>query len=708
MAPSKGRARSRRGFEVLSAFALYAAMSFALIGRPVAGAISESYIGKSNDPSVYMWALAWWPHAIAHHLNPIISRVVWAPRGFNLAWTTSMPLAAVLAAPLTRIFGAVVTYNLLCILAPVLAAWSCFLLCRRCGGNYRASLMGGYLFGFSAYVLAEIRAHLPLVWVFPLPLAALFALEWFDGRISGARFTIRTGVVLVTAFLLWPELYATMTLFAAIALLLAIAIGDRTTRADIRALIRPLAGAYAISLVAVLPYLYYFFQPGYPHSSINSPGAYSSDLLNFVIPTPVNALGTLGLFERLSRHFPGGAFEAGAYAGLPLIAITAWYGYERWRDFEARLLVAFLACTLVLTMGPRLHVGGSELFGMPWKLALHLPLLHHALPARLSIYGFLGLAVAASLWLSAQRPVMLKAAAVLLLAISLCPNLDPEFWRRPLETPAFFANGDFRSYLKPAENVIAVPYGLNGVSMLWQAESGFYFRMAGGWTSITPREFQSWPIVGALLSGTYIPAAPDQLRAFMAAHDADLVIADDRSRFWMPLLSAIDPRPAHIGGVLIYRTSPAELAGYRGLSAVEMERGADDARFAALLAAARAYLARGEDPAALSPMRVQQLGFLPEHWVRDPDVRSSSGLYLGPWGRDQVAAGVVGSYPALEPLIAKYRMASTEIFFPFPKRLVDPPRGDTFMRLLVMVFDRAGLARAANLNPAPDTNAAAY
>ena len=49
----------------------------------------------------------------------------------------------------------------------------------------------------------------------------------------------------------------------------------------------------------------------------------------------------------------------------------------------------------------------------------------------------------------------------------------------------------------------------------------------------------------------------------------------------------------------------------------------------------------------------------------------------------------------MQPLIADYRADATEVYFPFPRPLAGPPKGNTFMRKLVMVFDRAGLARAA-------------
>jgi hypothetical protein len=688
------RFRDRYG---LLALAIYAALSFGFIGRSVAGGLSSSYIGRTNDPTVYMWLLSWWPYAIAHRLNPMITYAVWAPGGFNLAWTTSMPLAALVAAPLTTAFGPVAAYNLLSILAPAAAAWSGFLLCRGITADYIAAIVGGYIFGFSAYMLAETRGHLPLILVFPMPLAVLLISYRLNGCIGTSRFSLLLGAVLLAAFLCCAELYATMTLFGAIALGLGLFYGTSSMRERIRHLLIPITGAYAVSLIAVLPYLYYFFQFGYPHSPINSPHTYSADLLTLVLPTPVNALGNLGFIESAAHRVAGNSLETGAYFGLPLLAITFWFAWERWREPMARVLVIFIVIVCVLMFGPRLHVNGNELFGMPWKIASRLPLLRHALPVRFSLYAFLDLAIIVSMWLSAPRPAGLKLAAIVLLAIFLCPNLHSGFWSRNNDTPEFFAHRDYGRYFKRGENIIVLPYGINGSSMLWQAAAAFYFRMAGGWTSITPREFQRWPIVGAMLTRTYLPDVTRQLRAFMAAHGVRTVLViDSESEFWEPMLSPLDSSPIRSGGVVIYSTSPSELPASQAQSALEMERRSNLARFSALLFAARDYIAQNGDRAQLTPMSAQRLGLLPPHWVTDPDVRTNNGLYLGPWGVDEVALGVVGSYQGLQPIIRNYRATAAQIFFPFPKRLIEPPDGDTFMRLLVMVFDRNGLIQAAH------------
>jgi hypothetical protein len=150
-----------------------------------------------------------------------------------------------------------------------------------------------------------------------------------------------------------------------------------------------------------------------------------------------------------------------------------------------------------------------------------------------------------------------------------------------------------------------------------------------------------------------------------------------------------------VGGVWIYRASPASLASYRDKTALEMERLDAETRFDTLIAAARKYLADGRDPASLTPLAVQKLGLLPPNWVNDPDVATNNGLWLGPRDGGLIGVGVVGSYDALKPLIAKYRDDAVQIYFPYPRALEGNPKGNTFMRMLVMVFNREGLARAA-------------
>ena len=665
-------------------------LAVAILGRGLLGAFGSYHLGRGVDSSFLMWALVWWPHAIRHALNPFLCKIVWVPDGFNLAWSGGVPLAAIVAAPLTSSLGPIASYNLLTIFAVIVAAWACFFLCYEIGESFWPALLGGYLFGFSPYMLGQaIGGHLNLMFVFPAPLLVLVSMRALATEKPTYLSVLFVALLFVAQFLLSIELAATVVLFGSVALLLGWFAGGLEQRRKLLSWTIPLAQAAVLSAVILAPYLYYLFLPGAPSSAINSPGGYSADLANLVVPTPTSLLGTVRGVEAVTNLFPGNIGERGAYLGIPLLALIVHFGWTRWNDRVTRILIFFLVIVLLFALGPRLRVVGLTGFGMPWKLAMHLPMIKHALPGRFMSYAFLAAAVIATLWFSASTVSRASQAIVgTLVIVALIPNPNPRFWAAPTPLPEFFSHGTYRDYLHADETVVTLPFGISGGSMLWQAAADMIFAMAGGYTGITPREYESWPAVRMMMTHTYTAEASQQLIAMMVAHRADRLIVDDADRpFWESALASIETAPRHVDGVWLYQLDAAMRDRYRNVTALEMESRDVDARFSTELRAAQQYLAAGHDRARLTPLRAQQLGLLPAHWVNDPDVRTVNGLYLGPWSHDRIAVGVVGSYDALRPLIEKYRVSSKEIFFPFPRKLEEPLVGDNFMRLLVMVFD---------------------
>jgi hypothetical protein len=684
------RARRAAIGQHLLALALYATIAILLPGRALVHGWTRLHLGPAVDSSFLMWALSWWPYALRHGLNPFICRLIWAPAGYNLAWSGGIPLPSLVAAPLTLTAGPVASFNLLCITAFVLAAWCTYALCYWIVGIWWAALFGGYLFGFSSYMLGQLTGgHLNLLLLFPVPLIVLIFVARVSDAIGRRAFVAALTSGFVVQFLCSIELAATVVIFGAIALLLAYALADPPGRSRLRDLMISIATAAILSAIILSPYLYYLFLPGAPHGAINSPGGYSADLVNLLVPTRTTFWGRLPAIDAVARHFPGNLAERDAYFGLPMLLVVAHYGWIRRREPLTHLLIGMLVVVVLCASGPRLRVAGWTGFGMPWKIATHLPLIKSALPTRYMGYAALIVAVIAALWLAdPDISIWLRSVAALLIVATTLPNPDAEIWAAPTNIPAFFSQGGYREHLQPGETVVVLPFGIDGDSMLWQAAAGMSFRMAGGYTGITPRGFERWPIVRAFMTGTYIPYTTEQLLAFMSAHDAGVVVVDDAHRqFWNPVLEAFDPSPITSGGVWLYRAHPAILARLRGSSVSAWERCDAEARFAREIVAVRSYMFSGQDPAALSPWRVQQLGFLPPRWVRDHDVRTDNGLYLGPWPGGRYAIGVVGSYDALQPMIEKYRPRAEEVFFPYPAKLEGTPHGDTFQRLLVIVFN---------------------
>ena len=688
--------RDRAG---LLGFLSYLALSVLFFGRGVIADPAHRLInaGTGHDPSLYIWGLVWWPYALAHRLNPFLCRVIWAPNGINLAWTPSMPVVAILAAPLTASLGPVVTFNLLCILAPALAGWAALILYRSLTERYWPALLGGYLFGFSPYILGHMVGHLNLLLIFPVPLAVWLAMLRLKGGISRSAFMAAEAALVALQFGMSQEICATASLFGAVALGVASLTYPEDWRRLSRELLAPLALAYALAAVLLTPYLYYLFAFGFPQGSIASPKAFSSDLLNFLIPTRTSLIGVVSVLARVSSSFRY-QHEATAYVAPPLFALLALSVFKYHGTPRGRILLWTLAIVWIASLGPRLHVEGHILFGLPWGLASQTPILRSALPGRFTMYGFLLIGAVVAIWFSETGwSKRVCAAAVALIVLFTIPNLTASFWTTRLDVPAFFASGAYKRYVAKGETVVILPYAGGGDSMIWQAISRMDFRMAGGHTGPTVIEdFQRWPIVEALYFHTSIPDEGEQLKAFLATHDVGaIIVADHGPPWWKPLLATLGVPPLHLGGVWLYQIPEAELAPYRTAQPLVMEARSDRARFEALLTAAARYVAGGAPLDSLTPRKAEQMGLLPPHWSTGPDVYTRNGLWLGPYRRDEVAVGVVGSYEALTVIIGEYRQYASAVYFPYPYPLNGPPQGDTFMRKLVMVFDREELARAA-------------
>ena len=273
----------------LAALAGYALLSLAVFGRGVlregAGTVVGSY---GSDQASFTWSLAWWPHAIEHGLHPLLTDLVYAPDGWNLAWTSSIPGPSLLAWPLTAAVGPVATYDVLALAAPALAAWCTFLLCRELRTGIGAALAGGLVFGFGTYETAETLNHLNLALVFTLPLAGLAVARYLHGTLSDRRFVVLFALCVVGVFATFLETLFWATLGGAFALAVAIAFTHGSERARLARCLVLSALAYAVALVVAAPYLWVAL--AHPDPLAISGRGFELDLANVIVPTRVTAL----------------------------------------------------------------------------------------------------------------------------------------------------------------------------------------------------------------------------------------------------------------------------------------------------------------------------------------------------------------------------------------------------------------------------------
>jgi hypothetical protein len=550
---SRARAVLRLSAPDVAVIGFFAAFALVVFGRPILADPSGTCLCApySTDPSIYMWAMAWWPQAIEHGLNPLVPHVIWAPSGVNLAWATSVPSAALLAYPISATAGPVAAYNVLMLAAPVLAGYGAYRLCRYLTGAFWPSLVGGYVFGFSSYMLGHLLGHLNLVSVWPVPFEVLLVLVHLDGRISRLRFLLLAVPLGLVQFGFSTELFVTTLAFGAFALLVGWVDGASEARARIQQVSISIAAAGAILAVVVAPYLFYVVtdRPGHP---LGSRSATAVDVANVVVPSSLTAVRVPSLADLVTRN----ESETVGYVGLPLLAVVILFLVRERRRTRGRVVGATFLLALLASFGPWLWFAGSKTrIPNPLGAYAFLPIVGNALPARFILYAFLAAAVAAALWLARSEPGVpvvhwLVAAAAI---AALVPNVGHHWFNRNVPDPAFFRSAWARE-LPAKRNVVVLPYGRRGFSMLWQARAQMAFSMAGGYVGPrVPDAFAHDPVVHWLESGEPPSYAEPLLRRFLSEKNVSALIAGPgTSGGWQRLLLRVDPAPEEVGGVRVF------------------------------------------------------------------------------------------------------------------------------------------------------------
>jgi hypothetical protein len=489
-------------------------------------------LSQGPNPDLMVWSFAWWAHALGTGTNPMFSHAVYAPYGVNLAWTPTSPGLAFVFIPLTALAGPVVSYNVAFLLAPAVSAWTAFLLCRYLTRSFWASLIGGYLFGFSDAVLHQVApGDLNLTAVFLLPLVALFTVRYVRRDLDGWGLAWRLGLTLGFQLTISTEFALMAVLALGVGLLLAYAF-EGPFRERIRSSVVPIVGGGLLSLVVAAPLTYYLFFHFERTTNVTDIKIWGSDALAAIVPNQLIQIGgdQLSLISHVSSR--------SAYLGLPTVIIVVLYAIRSWRTGTGRFMLAALLAALVVSLGATLQVYGHTLLTLPWWIwASHVPGLSDALPFRFALLESLVVSVIVALWIASvrgrifSRPYVLPALAVVAIVPAVwAPHSG--FAQRPIPTPAFFASSAYKRCLPPGETLAVLPYWSQWDALVWQARTGFRFRLASGgiqppakWGKVLNRFDDDqfiWDL--AYLTG-YGQPTTGRLLAFAGTHGVDRVLS---------------------------------------------------------------------------------------------------------------------------------------------------------------------------------------
>jgi hypothetical protein len=565
-----------------------------------------------GDIALQTWFLAWPAHALTHGLNPFFTDFINVPKGVNLASNTSMVLLGLLAAPVTRLVGAVAAFNLFMQLAFFASATSMYLVLRRWTSWWPAAFLGGLFYGFSSYMVGEGLGHLFLLAV-PIPPLVLAVVDDLTVRGHGSprREGLLLGMLAGFQYLISAELFADMALIGVLGVLVLAVRHPRAAR--LRARRVGAGGLWALvpfGLLAGFPVGFGILGPQHvtgPWAPPSTPLALSSDLLGPFIPTYSDRLGAQHWKVVGSSFAGGGLAENGVYLGIPLVLACVFLCVVARRNGAVRFAGAMAVVSFVVSMGPRLHID-NHLINLPLPFALlsSVPLVREELPIRYALFTELFVAVLFAVGLDelrrllvdrrrrsrrtarhaigVDRPSFGVSAAVFCLAVAVVLPLLPAFPYATATTgvPAYFTS-DAPSGVRnvPVGSVVLTypyPVNPNNFAMLWQAVTGMRFRILGDY-AITPAPDGSGngslapPLLepalmqtlfgSALIGGPAVKALPpvtgatvSQLRRFLLRYGVASVIVDpvgaDPQLVVRYLSAALGKPPDAQGGVLVW------------------------------------------------------------------------------------------------------------------------------------------------------------
>jgi hypothetical protein len=390
--------------------------------------------------------------------------------------------------------------------------------------------------------------QLNLVYSLLLPILGYLIVRWHEETIKVRTFVILAGLLMAVQFYLFVETFADLTALLAVALILALALAGRAARPAMLRLTKLLALAYGLAIVLALPYLGYALTTRPPTLKTVT----ELDLASLVVPRPKHTGGIAWLQHLASLPHP---ISAAGYVGIPLLAVAIWLAITRWSSRLVRFLTCMLVFIVVASLGRALFVEGHQVIGMPWSALWGLPIVRNAYPARLMLFAYLVLAVTTALFLArpAKQPWLRWALGVLVIAA--IAQDAPTMPVIPQSTvPTFVTSAAYRTHLTPGEIVVVVSR-VGNAGMLWQADTNFYTRLAGGYINqaITartdlPRQVQD------LAHAT--PQLVAQFEAYVRQQGIGAVLVDARNQpKWVGIFRKLGLPGRRIGDVIVYSTN---------------------------------------------------------------------------------------------------------------------------------------------------------
>jgi hypothetical protein len=192
---------------------------------------------------------------------------------------------------------------------------------------------------------------------------------------------------------------------------------------------------------------------------------------------------------------------------------------------------------------------------LPWARLWQLPFLRNAYPSRLMLFAFLGLAVATALFLAGPaKRLWARWPLGLLVILAIALDTPPLGINPNTSVPKFISSGEYQHQLTKGEIVVVISQ-VGNAGMLWQADSDFYWRLAGGYVNqaITRRTDLPAP-VQELAHAT--PLSVLNFEAYVKNAKIGAILLDNyREPLWVGVFRRMGLKGVQYGNVWVYQTN---------------------------------------------------------------------------------------------------------------------------------------------------------
>ncbi len=193
---------------------LYLALTVALFHKALFA--SHGAVGYEGDPLLFQWYLGLGPACPGPRNQPPVLQVHQHQRAAarTSGYYTSVPLAGLVLWPLTALGGTLLSYNTLMVASLCASAFAAYAMCTRFVTSRTAAVVGGAIYGFSPYMVAQSVGHPQMTMGWFPPVVVIVADKVVRGHQSPVRLGLLFGIAATAQILLGTEFLVTTILVA--------------------------------------------------------------------------------------------------------------------------------------------------------------------------------------------------------------------------------------------------------------------------------------------------------------------------------------------------------------------------------------------------------------------------------------------------------------------------------------------------------------